>query len=294
MEIREIVKNLRKYEVRIRKGVQSSLQGNFKSIFKGAGIEFDDIRPYQYGDDIRAINWNVTAKGHGAYIKTFKEEKDQYVYFLTDVSASEDIGVADSKKIDIIKQITGVLVLSAVKESSHIGLLSFSDQRELYISAKKGIHHAYEIIIQLFKYEPKSKKTNISKAIRTLLSILKRRSMVILLSDFIDEGYEQNLKLLAKKHDVLIIHVNDFRESNFPKLGIVPVLDKETGKTLWINSSSGAYSSLLKTQTQQNIEHLTLFCKRNNISYLHLNTNEDFVPKLIHLFKLRNSNKKNV
>ena len=158
--MKEILKKLRKYEIRVRKAVNSQMQGDFKSIFKGSGLEFDDIRNYQYGDDIRSIDWNVTAKGQGTFLKTFKEEKEQTVFFLLDVSASQQIGKEGKKKIDIGKELTALLSISAIKENSQVGLMCYSDKVESYLKPAKGIKHSNEIINSLFKLVPKSKKTD--------------------------------------------------------------------------------------------------------------------------------------
>src|SRR5687768_5745285 len=164
--MRELLKKLRRYEIQIRKAINSQMQGDFHSIFKGSGLEFDDVRPYQYGDDIRTIDWNVSAKGHGTFVKTFKEEKEQNVFFLLDVSASQEIGTVQQKKIDIGKEICAVLSLSAVKESGNVGLICFSDQKELYIKPDKGMKHGYEIIYNIFKLKPQSIRTDLNKSLK--------------------------------------------------------------------------------------------------------------------------------
>src|SRR6187431_2617181 len=179
--MRDLLKKLRKYEIQIRKAINSHMQGDFHSVFKGSGLEFDDVRPYQYGDDIRTIDWNVSAKGHGTFVKTFKEEKEQTVFFILDVSASEDIGSPGKTKVDIGKEICGVLALSAVKESSHVGLICFSDVKEKYLKPIKGQSQAYQIISALVNLKPKSIKTNLSKAISFALNTISRRSVVILI-----------------------------------------------------------------------------------------------------------------
>ncbi|HYC86915.1 MAG TPA: DUF58 domain-containing protein, partial [Chryseosolibacter sp.] len=198
--MKDILKKLRKYEIQIRKAINSHMQGDFHSIFKGSGLEFDDVRPYQYGDDIRTIDWNVSAKGHGTFVKTFREEKEQTVFFILDVSASEDIGSPGKTKADIGKEICGVLALAAVKESSHVGLICFSDVKEKYFKPTKGHSQAYEIISALATLKPKSLKTNLTKAISFALNTIKRRSVIILISDFIDDGYFHNMKSLARRH----------------------------------------------------------------------------------------------
>jgi len=288
--MKALLKKLRKYEIRIRKEVNSNLQGNLRSIFKGSGIEFDDIRPYQYGDDIRSINWKVTAKGHGTFIKTFKEEKEQTVFFVLDVSGSQEIG-SKNKKIDIAKEICAVLTLSANRDASQTGLLCFSDQKEMYIKAKKGHKHTYEIISKIYDLTPKSLKTNLNKAISMANQLITRRSIIVIISDFIDDGYAKQLKFMAQKHDLILIQINDNRETNFPKLGIIPVKDKESGKSVWINSSSSNFGNSLGDKIKEKKTELEELCKKQNVSYLALNTDDDYVSKLIRFFKLRNRKK---
>lgn len=284
----DILKKLRNYEIRIRKAINSQMQGDFHSIFKGSGLEFDDVRTYQYGDDVRTIDWNVSAKGHGTFVKTFIEEKEQTVFFLLDVSASQEIGPDGSQKIDLGKEIAALLSLSAVKESSQVGLLSFTDQKEKYIKPGKGTKHSYEILSAIFNHKPKSKKTDINLAIRNVLGFVKRRAVIFLISDFIDEGYEHSLKGLAKKHDLVVIQLFDKREARLPGLGIIPLLEKETGKTIWVNSSSGDFRGALDKTHRQNTAELEQFCRRNDVNYLSIQTGEDYVPKLIRMFRHRN------
>ena len=286
--MRELLKKLRRYEIQIRKAINSQMQGDFHSIFKGSGLEFDDVRPYQYGDDIRAIDWHVTAKGHGTFVKTFKEEKEQTIFFILDVSASQNIGSPGKTKFDISMEICGVLALSGAKESSQIGLICFSDEREKFIRPKKGIGQAYEIVSQLEKLRPRSGKTNLAKAISFALNSIKRKSVIVMISDFIDEGYYHNLQSLAHKHDLVIIQVSDKRETSLPKLGIIPALDKESKKTFWINTSFGDFRDRLVSSHSGRQEELVKFSRKHQINYLSINTDEDYVPKLLRLFKVRN------
>jgi uncharacterized protein (DUF58 family) len=291
--MRDLIKKLRKYEIQIRKAINSQMQGDFHSVFKGSGLEFDDVRPYQYGDDIRTIDWNVSAKGHGTFVKTFREEKEQTVFFILDVSASEDIGSPGTTKADIGKEICGVLALSAVKESSHVGLICFSDQKEKYLKPTKGSAQAYEIIYTLIRLKPQSHRTNLSKAFAFALNMIKRRSVVILISDFIDEeDYFQNLKALARRHDLVIIHISDKRETKLPKLGIVPIEDKETKKTLWINTSFGNFRQMISGRLEKRTEALQKFSRKHQINFISLDTEEDYIPKLLRLFKVRNKSVK--
>jgi uncharacterized protein (DUF58 family) len=291
--MQDILRKLRKYEIVIRKAINSQMQGDFHSIFKGAGIEFDDVRPYQYGDDVRTIDWNVSAKGHGTFVKTFKEEKEQTVFFLLDVSASQEIGRENQKKIDVGKEIAGVLTLAAIKQSSQVGILCYSDRREKYVRSGKGSLHAYQIIEEIFSLKPASKKTDINGLIKTGLQLIKKRSVVVLISDFIDENYENNLKGLAKRHDLVVIHLSDPRETVLPGLGIIPVLDKESGKTIWINTSSASFKSGLQKTFVENKINLEQISRKFQANYLAIDTSEDYIPKLIKLFELRNKKMKN-
>ena len=290
--MKELLKKLRKYEIQIRKAINSQMQGDFHSVFKGSGLEFDDVRPYQYGDDIRTIDWNVSAKGHGTFVKTFREEKEQTVFFILDVSASENIGSPGSTKADIGKEICGVLALSASKESGHVGLICFSDVKEKYIKPIKGYLQAYEIISTLVKLNPQSLKTNLSKAIAFALNAIKRRSVVILISDFIDDGYFHNLKALARRHDLVMIHISDKRETRLPKLGIIPIIDKETQRTLWINTSFGDFRKKISDRLHSRKEELEKFSRKHEVNFISLDTDEDYVPKLLRLFKVRNKSLK--
>jgi len=290
--VRELLKKLRRYEIQIRKAINSQMQGDFHSIFKGTGLEFDDVRPYQYGDDIRTIDWHVSAKGHGTFVKTFKEEKEQTIYFILDVSASQDIGRTGHTKFDIGVEICGVLALSAAKESSQVGLICYSDQREQYIKPRKGIGQAYQIIAGLERLKPRSSKTNLTKAISFALNGIRRRSVVIMISDFIDEGYHRNLQSLARRHDLVVIHITDRRETNLPQLGIIPVLDKESKRTLWINTSFGPFRDQLANAHGQRRDELRKFSRKHQINYITISTDEDFVPKLLRLFKVRNKTQK--
>ncbi|MGR3811370.1 DUF58 domain-containing protein [Jiulongibacter sp. NS-SX5] len=285
--MREIFSRLDKFEIRIRKAVNSQMHGNFSSIFKGSGLEFADLRTYQYGDDVRTIDWITTAKGQGAYVKIFKEEKEQTVFFLLDVSASQEVGKRGKLKIDRAKEICGTLALSALKESSHVGLYCFSDQKELYLKPQSGIKFAYKFILKLFQLEPESKVTDISGAIKFALNILKRKSVMILISDFRDDGYQQNLKALAKNHDLVVIHLYDKRELGLPSLGIIPIEDQERGTTRWVRTSSRDFRESLRLEFEEKSEELRTLCRKYDANYLEISSDEDFVTRLVDLFRLR-------
>lgn len=263
------------------------MHGNFSSVFKGSGIEFADLRTYQYGDDVRTIDWITTAKGQGAYVKIFKEEKEQTVFFMLDVSASQEVGNQGQQKVDTAKEICGVLALSAVKEKSQIGLYCFSDQKELYLKPDYGMKTGYEFILKLFRLVPKSEKTDLSNSLLFALNILKRRSVVILISDFIDTDYLSRMRAMAKKHDLVVIHIYDRREVELPSLGIVPVYDKESKRTVWLNTSSASFKKEMKDVFRENQEQLERLCKQYNANYLSVDSREDYVPKLVQLFRVR-------
>ncbi len=287
-DMQELFKKLRKYEVKIRKAVNAHQQGEFKSIFKGTGLEFDDVRQYQYGDDVRAIDWNVTAKGHGAFIKTFKEERDQSVFFVVDVSASQEIGKQNAQKIDLAKELTGVLGLAAANIGSQVGLLCFTDQREKFIKPGKGNTHIYNLITELYKLTPTSRGTNIRSGIVETLARVKRKSVIILISDFLDTNYDNELKSLAKRHDLIVLHVYDPTESKLPNLGITPVIDKETGRKSWVNTSFFGFGKKSAKQLAEKTNTMEALCKKFQIDYLKLETGTDYTTALIGLFNKRN------
>ncbi|SFF89948.1 DUF58 domain-containing protein [Pontibacter chinhatensis] len=286
--MKELVKKLRKYEIRIRKAINTQMHGDFHSVFKGTGLEFDDVRAYQYGDDVRSIDWNVSAKGLGTYVKTYREEKEQSVFLMLDVSASQRIGTGEQQKLDVGKEICGVLGLSAARQHSQIGIICFSDKKEKYLKPAKGIQQAYAIIKALSELEPKSNKTNLAAGIKLTLDIIKRRSIILLLSDFIDTAYEKELSMLARHHDLIVLHLRDVREQQLPPMGIIPILDKETGRTLWLNTSGEEFRKRYLAQYQENQEQLVRICQKYQANYLAINTNEDYVPQLVNLFRLRN------
>lgn len=282
-----LIAKLRKYEIRIRKAVNGQMHGNFRSVFKGSGLEFTDLRLYQYGDDIRLIDWNTSAKGHGTFIKIFKEEKEQTVFFMVDVSASQQIGSVERSKLDTTKEICGVLALSAIKEASHVGLYCFSDKKEKYMPPASSLKHGYQMILELFRLRPESAKTCLTDALGFALGALKRRSVVILISDFIDSGYEKNLKALARKHDLVVIHLFDQREVNLPRLGIIPVFDTESRRTVWVNTASHRFRNRMQNVFRDNQQQLEQLCKQFKANYVAIDSAEDFVPPLIRLFRVR-------
>lgn len=284
--MKEILKKVRKYEIEIRKFLNNSNQGDYRSIFKGSGIDFDDLRPYQYGDDHRSINWNITAKEDKIYTNTYKEDKEQSVFFLVDVSKSQEIG-KDENKINTSKEITSVLTLSALNTNSQVGLLCFSDQKELFIQSKKGISHGYRIIKNIYDLKQKSNNTSISSMIKFFMKSIRKKSLVIIISDFIDENYQKSLKSLSNSHDVICLHIYDDYETKIPALGIIEVEEKENNYKKWVNTSSKTF----KEKTKDLFINTSIEMKKNmnslGINYLRINSRENYIKNLIKLFKYR-------
>jgi uncharacterized protein (DUF58 family) len=283
-----LVRRLRYLEIRIRKAVEAQLQGDFHSVFKGTGLEFDDVRLYQYGDEVRAIDWNVSSKGHGTFVKTYKEEKEQQVLVLLDVSASQEVGDGQRRKLDVGRDIAGLLALSAARQGSPLGLLAFSDQKELYLPPGKGPRAAYSLIQRLFALEPVSRRTAVGAGIRQALGLLKRRSLVLLISDFIDTSYERELTMLAQRHDLIVVQLLAPRERQFPALGIVPLRDAETGQVRWVNTSSAGFRARYEASAREHEAQIANICRRHRTGFLALSTEGDFVPQLVGLFRHRN------
>jgi len=284
--VKEILKKVRKYEIEIRKYLNNSNQGDYNSIFKGSGIDFDDLRPYQYGDDHRSINWNISAKEDKIYTNTYKEDKEQSVFFLVDVSQSQHIG-KEENKINISKEIASVLTISALNTNSQVGILCFSDQKELFIQSKKGASHGYRIIKNLYELNQKSKKTNISSMIKFFMNTVKKKSLVILISDFIDKDYDKNMRALAKKHDVVCLHIYDDYEINIPNLGIIELEEKENNFRKWVNTSSSSFKKLSNNLFISKPEEKKKEMNAIGINYLKINSKENYVKNLIKLFKYR-------
>lgn len=284
--VKEILKKVRKYEIEIRKFLNNSNQGDYRSIFKGSGIDFDDLRPYQYGDDHRSINWNITAKEDKIYTNTYKEDKEQSVFFLVDVSKSQEIG-KDENKINTSKEIASVLTLSALNTNSQVGLLCFSDQKELFIQSKKGISHGYRIIKNIYDLKQKSNNTSISSMIKFFMKSIRKKSLVIIISDFIDENYQKSLKSLSNSHDVICLHIYDDYETKIPALGIIEVEEKENNYKKWVNTSSKTF----KEKTRDLFTNSSIEMKKNmnslGINYLRINSRENYIKNLIKLFKYR-------
>jgi uncharacterized protein (DUF58 family) len=262
--------------------VRSQTSGEAKSPFKGSGLEFDDVRAYAYGDDVRAIDWKVSARTQTTYIKTFKEEKDQAVYLLVDASASMKVGLKNHKQ-DQINRIAGTLMLAAAEQGSQVGFIGFTNRLEKIIKAKKGLKHTGYMINSLIKFLPNATGTNIGVTLRNALGVIKRTAVIIIISDFIDTSYERELKALGKKHDVILIQIA--QEEKIPRLGIIPVRNAESGKINLINTSFGRAKRKLSESTNDVLKTL---CNKHQIDHVKLNATEEITQPLTQLFIRRN------
>ena len=286
MDIRSCLSHIVQLEIRIRKAINTQMHGNFSSIFKGSGLEFSDLRQYHYGDDVRHIDWNTTAKGHGTFVKLFKEEKEQTVFFLLDVSASQLVGKRNKSKFATLKEVAGVLAFSAMQEAGHIGFCAYSDQNEKFIAPGAGKKHGYKTISEIFKLNPMNVGTDLKAGLKFTLQALKRKSLVFVLSDFINENYEDLLRALALKHDLVVVHLQDKIETELPNMGIIPVYDPERRQTTRVNTSASSFRERLKTNLQE-YALLKNKCKQWQADYVGIPSGEDFVPALVKLFNVR-------
>ena len=284
----EVFKKLIRGEIKIRKSLHSHLQGERRSLFKGSGLEFDDVRPYQYGDDVRSIHWSVSSKGQGVYVKTFKEEKEQTVFFLVDVSASQHIGQNNKQKINLAREVCGTLLLSAIHDSSQVGMLLFSNEVERLIKPKKGIQHAHKLIRELYRDSVKSPRTHIAVALQQVLQLFKRSIVLIVLSDFIDQAYEKPLKGVAHRHDLILLHLQSPQEQHFPSLGLLPFQEPETRQTRWFNTQSKHFRQQIESTHKQRRQMLEALSMKYGTDYVNLSTEEDYLVKLVDLFRRRN------
>lgn len=287
MDTKELLKKVRKIEIKTRRLSDHIFSGEYHTSFKGRGMTFSEVRQYQYGDDIRAIDWNVTARYNEPYIKVFEEERELTMMLMVDVSGSEGFGTQNQFKKDIVTEIAATLAFSATQNNDKIGLLLFSDQVELYIPPKKGRSHVLRIIRELIEFQPKSNQTNINEALRFLVGTQKKKAIVFLMSDFIDEGYEQTLKIASKKHDITGIRVYDIREEQMPNVGIVSMLDAETGKVQAVNTGSKSIRIQYEKYYQEKVKYFRETFSKSGSGTVSTRTDESYVTKLLGYFKSR-------
>ncbi|MBE7633436.1 DUF58 domain-containing protein [Tenacibaculum finnmarkense] len=285
MDTKELLKKVRKIEIKTRRLSNHIFGGEYHSTFKGRGMTFSEVRQYQYGDDIRAIDWNVTARYNEAHIKVFEEERELTMMLLVDISGSEFFGTSNQFKKDTITEIAATLAFSATKNNDNVGLILFSDKMELYIPPKKGKSHVLRIIRELIEFKPKSKQTNITEGLKFLSSITKKKAIVFVLSDFMDDAYQHTLKLVSKKHDVTGIRIFDKHEQEIPNLGMVPMTDAETGETFLVNTSAKSVRNQYKENALQLANYFESSFKKSGAGTINIQVDQSYVKKLLGYFK---------
>lgn len=287
METKELLKKVRKIEIKTRGLTRHIFAGEYHSAFKGRGMIFSEVREYQYGDDIRNIDWNVTARFNHPYVKLFEEERELTVMLLIDISGSGDFGTREQMKRDLITEIAAVLSFSAIENNDKIGVILFSDRIEKFIPPQKGRKHILRIIRELLEYHPQSLGTDISESLRFLTNAIKKRCTAFLISDFRDKGYARSLQIANNKHEVAALHVYDRRETSLPALGLLRVLDAESGKERWIDSSKSKVRESYGMKWESHLEIMKEIFSRAGVDSVSLQTGEDYVQPLIRLFKQR-------
>lgn len=288
MDTKELLKKVRKIEIKTRRLSDHIFSGEYHTSFKGRGMTFSEVRQYQFGDDVRAIDWNVTARYNEPYIKVFEEERELTMMLMVDVSGSESFGTQNSFKKDIVTEIAATMAFSATQNNDKIGLILFSDEIELFIPPKKGRSHVLRIIRELIEFKPKSHKTNLSQALRFLSGVMKKKAIVFVISDFMaDDNYEHTLKIAGKKHDLTGIRVYDVREEKMPNVGMVNMLDAETGETMLVNTGSKAVRLGYEKYYQEKMKYFKETFSRCGSGTVNTRVDESYVTKLLGYFKSR-------
>ena len=288
METSEIIKKVRKIEIKAR-GLSSNIfAGQYHSAFKGRGMAFSEVREYQFGDDVRDIDWNVTARFHRPYVKVFEEERELTVMLLIDVSGSLDFGTQKQMKRDMVTEIAATIAFSAIQNNDKIGVVFFSDKIEKYIPPKKGRKHILYIIREMLDFHPESKRTDVKQAVEFLSSVQKRRTTAFILSDFyVRNDFMQSLQIANRKHDVVAIQVYDQRAKDLPDVGLMKVVDAETGFEQYVDTSSKRLRDSYRKYWMNRQTQLLETFNKSNVDNVSIATNEDFVKALMMLFKQR-------
>ena len=284
---KQILKKVKQVEIRTRGLVNDLFGGEYHSVFKGRGMAFSEVREYQPGDDIRLIDWNVTARNGAPFIKVFEEERELTVYLLVDISKSGEFGSQNQLKQEFGAEIASVLGFSAIKNNDKVGLILFSNDVEKYVVPKKGKSHVLRVIRELLYTAPKNKGTSLKNALDYLLKVAKRKSVVFLISDFIDDKYWSSLKIANRKHDLIGIRLFDPAEKLFPDLGVLKVKDPESGSSFWIDTSSKREMEKLESKIQSDFDAFQNKAKKIGFDIISVATNQDFVEPLISLFRKR-------
>ena len=287
MEATELLKKVRRIEIKTRGLSRHIFAGEYHSAFKGRGIAFSEVRAYQYGDDIRSIDWNVTARFNQPFIKVFEEERELTVMLLIDVSGSGNFGTAVTYKKDLMTEIAAVLSFSAIFNNDKIGVIFFSDKVEKTIHPKKGRKHILRIIRELLDFPSERRSTNLNEPLRFLTNIIKKRCTAFILSDFIAPDFEESLRIASSKHDIVALKVFDKVEQSLPDIGLVKVLDAETGVEKWIDTSSGGIRTAYNNWWNAHIENIKNIFNHCGVDFVELRTDLDYVKPLIKFFKKR-------
>lgn len=287
MDTKEILKKVRKIEIKTRRLSDHIFSGEYHTSFKGRGMTFSEVRQYQFGDDVRSIDWNVTAKYNEPYVKVFEEERELNMMLMVDCSGSESFGTKSQLKSEVIAEIGATLAFSATNNNDKIGLILFSDEIELFIPPKKGKSHVLRIIRELIEFQPKSKKTDLSQALKFLSSIMKKKAIVFVISDFMVKDYESTLKIVSKKHDITGIRVFDQREESIPNIGLVQMLDAETNELMYVNTNSKKLRLAYEINHKEHVDYFKTTFSKSGAGIIHSRVDENYVKKLLSYFKAR-------
>jgi uncharacterized protein (DUF58 family) len=287
MDTKELLKKVRKIEIKTRRLSDHMFGGEYHSTFKGRGMTFSEVRQYQFGDDVRNIDWNVTARYNEPYIKVFEEERELTLMLMADISGSELFGTDIQFKNEIITEIAATLAFSATQNNDKVGLILFTDGIELYIPPKKGKSHVLRIIRELIEFNPKSKKTDVALALKFLSNVMKNKAIVFVLSDFISDGYKNTLKIASGKHDVTGIRIYDRHEETIPNLGMVEMEDEETGELMLVNTGSKAVRTHYNSYYRERVDYFQDAFLKSGAGALSCRIDESYVKKLLGYFKRR-------
>ena len=287
MDTKELLKKVRKIEIKTRRLSDHIFGGEYHSAFKGRGMTFSEVRQYQFGDDVRAIDWNVTARYNEPFVKVFEEERELTMMLMVDVSGSELFGTANQFKKEVITEISATLAFSAMQNNDKVGLILFSDEVELFIPPKKGKSHVLRIIRELLEFTPQSSKTNIAEALKFLTNVMKKKAIVFVLSDFIADDYDNTLRIVGNKHDVTGIRVFDEREESIPNLGMVQMQDAETGTLQMVNTRSKSVRNAYGQFHKDKVAYFQDSFTKAGSGVIHCRVDESYVKKLLGYFKRR-------
>lgn len=287
METSELLRKVRRIEIKTRGLSKNIFAGEYHSAFKGRGMTFAEVREYQYGDDIRSVDWNVTARFGHPYIKVFEEERELTVMLLIDVSGSREFGTVTQLKKDIFTEVAATLAFSTIQNNDKIGVIFFSDKIEKFIPPKKGKKHVLQIIRELIDFKPVSNATDIAGALRYFTNAIKKSSTAFVISDFIDKNFEKDLTIANRKHDIVALQVYDIRETELPDVGLVKLKDAETGERIWVDTSDKRLRTTYKHAWGESQLSLQKTFTKSGVDSVSMNTSEDYVRALMKLFKMR-------